>query len=379
MKKLGSAASAAPKRRMAKGTTPPLAGGMRARPVSILVAALSLAVLCSCADHGETRRVIVVGGDCLLDRRDGSDSRAPAVDGRWEAIAAACAGSDAFLCNLETTIGRAGRARPARFSFRAPESALAPFRNLPRPMVALANNHAMDFGPEGLLATLSALDAVGISHAGAGRTESLARGGIALGLSGLDCAFLSFGFDGDPSSYSDAPGACIAPLELETMVSAVASRARESAVTVVMLHWGNEYDPRFTARQREIAHRLVDAGADAILGVGPHVLQGIELYRGSLVCYSLGNLVFDDLGDRETSATVLVRMRVSVKNGQRALRFDLAPFRTARILEGPRVPAPDDAVSIMRAVADRSPDPRILSLRPVVDASSGLAWYRVLE
>ncbi len=245
-------------------------------------------------------------------------------------------------------------------------------------MVALANNHVMDYGPVGLLSTLAALDARGIEHAGAGETEGLANEGRIVDLSGISFGFLSFGFDNDFSSYSDERGACIAPLDPDRMTCEVSSLARKTDFTVVMLHWGNEYDSRITVRQREIARRLADSGADAILGVGPHVLQGIERYRDCLICYSLGNLVFDDLGNRETTATVLVGMNVSREKGGIVKRFEIAPLRTSRLFEGPVAPTKDDSIAIVRSVAERSPDNSVVLLRPRVDASA-LSWFRVRE
>lgn len=378
MKEQASTSAAARKRSMAHDTTLRANAGICASFAVIIGVAMSLVFFSACGDRDAQRRSIVAGGDCLLDRHDGSDPRRPSIDRRWDAIAAACAGSDAFLCNLETTVGHAGTARPARFVFRAPETDLDVLLRFSRPMVALANNHVMDYGPEGLLSTLAALDARGIGHAGAGGTEGLANEGRIVDLSGISFGFLSFGFDNELSSYSDERGACIAPLDPDRMAREVSSLARTTDFTVVMLHWGNEYDSRITVRQREIARRLADSGADAILGVGPHVLQGIERYRDCLICYSLGNLVFDDLGNRETTATILVVMNVSREKGKIVKRFEIAPLRTSKLFEGPAAPTKEDSLAIVRSVAERSPDNSVVSLRPRVDASS-ISWFRVRE
>jgi poly-gamma-glutamate synthesis protein (capsule biosynthesis protein) len=79
----------------------------------------------------------------------------------------------------------------------------------------------------------------------------------------------------------------------------VASARRQADVVIVALHSGTEYSPNPNAVQRELAHAAVDAGAALVLGSHPHVLQGIEFYRGAPIIYSLGNFVFDlDDADR---------------------------------------------------------------------------------
>src|SRR5207248_8117244 len=68
-------------------------------------------------------------------------------------------------------------------------------------------------------------------------------------------------------------------------------------VVIPYLHWGREQEPQPCARQRDLARRMIDAGADVVVGGHPHVTQGVEYYRGKLVVYSLGNFVFDGWED----------------------------------------------------------------------------------
>jgi poly-gamma-glutamate capsule biosynthesis protein CapA/YwtB (metallophosphatase superfamily) len=82
------------------------------------------------------------------------------------------------------------------------------------------------------------------------------------------------------------------------------------------LHWGWENEPGPSARQRELAHALIDAGADAVIGSHPHVTQGAEMYRGKPIVYSLGNFVFDLL-DRPENADGWVLELVVDRNGVR--------------------------------------------------------------
>lgn len=68
---------------------------------------------------------------------------------------------------------------------------------------------------------------------------------------------------------------------------------------VVVMHWGKEYSTSTTKEQRSLAHKMIDAGADLILGSHPHVVEGIEEYKGKLVFYSLGNFIFDQYFSKE--------------------------------------------------------------------------------
>lgn len=342
-----------------------------------LVLAPILAAL-SCSGRPGASLTLVAGGDCLLDRYDGRTGAKGRDDRRWDALQKAARGSDAFLFNLETTVGEGGHPRDKRFVFRAPADALAPLSRLPRPVAALANNHSMDCGPAGLLATIAALDEAGIEHAGAGATNERARAEARLACPGGDLAVLSAGFDNEASSYSDARGAAIAPVDIDALAERIRACKRDSAAVAVMLHWGAEYDTRYRRSERLAARALVDAGADLVVGSGPHVLRGLEKYHGSLICYSLGNLVFDDLGSEETSASAIVRMTVAPVPGGRRMHFDLAPLRTREAAEGPSCPKPEDARRIVRDLALRSPEPGL------VEASrgrleNGLYWFPLAD
>ncbi len=137
-------------------------------------------------------------------------------------------------------------------------------------VVSLANNHAFDGGVQGLRATLSYLDdhgLVGLRHDEA----------MSLPLGGVLVAF-------DDSATSVEPAA---------VTERVRALALNGDPVVVSLHWGGEFQAGPSARQRLLATRLADAGADLIVGHGPHVLQRIEWVSDTLVAYSLGNFLFD--------------------------------------------------------------------------------------
>jgi poly-gamma-glutamate capsule biosynthesis protein CapA/YwtB (metallophosphatase superfamily) len=331
----------------------------------------------SCPTRPSAALVLVAGGDCLLDRNSGESGVDPHGDKRWKTLWEAARGSNAFLFNLETTIGQGGSPKEKRFVFRAAAGALKPLVHFTNPIAALGNNHSMDYGPRGLGTTISALDTAGIAHAGAGATVEEAWAEARINCPGGTLSVLSCGFDDDDSSFTDSLGAALAPIHAGKLIERIKECAKSSLATVVMLHWGIEYDADYRRSEELLARALVDAGADLVIGTGPHVLQGLEAYHGALICYSLGNLVFDDLGSDETSTSMIVRM-ILVPSRENSMRkkFDVAPLRTTRVFEGPSRPALNDARGIIERLALRSPDTGIVAARRCYK-ENGLYWFTV--
>lgn len=140
-------------------------------------------------------------------------------------------------------------------------------------VVSLANNHALDQGGEGLEDTARALAAVGIEAASAEGERVMERGGQRVTV-------LARHFPPD------------APLDDVGELEGAIARARRGGPVLVSLHWGHTGSALPDPAQRRLAARLVDAGASAVLGHGPHAVQGVELRGGALVAYSLGNIAF---------------------------------------------------------------------------------------
>lgn len=315
----------------------------------------------------------------MFDRGGGTGSRDPRNDPRFDGLELASRNCGAFLFNLETCIGSGSSLKPKvkAFVFRSPAPALSALSRLPQPIAALANNHSMDYGSAGLATTIAALDSSGVLHAGAGRNSAEARAPALARTPGGGMAILSRGFDGDPESFDGAAGPVIAPIDLGELTEDIAACRAAAAAVVVILHWGVEYATAYTAAEAEFARKCVEAGADMVIGTGPHVLRGVELYRGSLICYSLGNLVFDDLGDDETSTALLARMRIEKDAGGKVRRsYAIAPLRTRRVEEGPRAPTRGQARRIVEALALRSPDPSLLE-HARFERLDGLYWFEL--
>jgi poly-gamma-glutamate synthesis protein (capsule biosynthesis protein) len=112
----------------------------------------------------------------------------------------------------------------------------------------------------------------------------------------------------------------VASAFVERVAREVGSLKQEANFVIVAFHWGREYTHDPTDRQVELAHAAVDAGADLVIGSHPHWVQGIELYKGKLITYSLGNFVFDQMWSQETREGVIAKY-VFDEDGLAAVTF----------------------------------------------------------
>jgi poly-gamma-glutamate capsule biosynthesis protein CapA/YwtB (metallophosphatase superfamily) len=189
-------------------------------------------------------------------------------------------------------------------------------------VVSLANNHMVDYGPEGLFDTVSTLDTHGIVHFGAGRTLTEARAPATVEKKGVTIAFLGYFFLGDRNiepaqviATEGQPGVAghFSDLKaLEAMVESDIREAKKKADHVIpFFHWGRETHGQPEPYQVELAHFAIDSGASAVLGSHPHVLQGLEVYKGAPIAYSLGNFVFGGNWDPKDKRTALIELRLT--------------------------------------------------------------------
>ncbi len=172
--------------------------------------------------------------------------------------------------------------------------------------VGLANNHIMDYREGGLHDTLHTLDRSGIAYAGAGRNLSEARRPAILQRKGLRFALLSYSCILPFGSVATRSRAGIAPARgfgaEETMRADLDAARRQADFVLVSIHWGKQLERTPDRTQQRLGRLLCDWGADAVIGHHPHVLQGIEVYRGKVIAYSLGDFV--NLSSRTETAVL---------------------------------------------------------------------------
>lgn len=221
--------------------------------------------------------------------------------------------SDIRIANLECVVATHGRAEPGKpFTFRAHPRTL---KTIQRHFdaVALANNHSGDFGPEAFIQTLDLLKQRGIGYFGGGRTLAQAHEPLIIERKGLRIALLGYNEFFPRSFEADVDRAGVAWSEDQQVVLDIhnARAVHHADLVIPMMHWGWEHDMLASERQRQLAHLMIDAGADAVVGGHPHVIQNTEHYRGKPIIYSLGNFVFDGFDSLPTTTGWLLQMDVS--------------------------------------------------------------------
>lgn len=208
-------------------------------------------------------------------------------------------GADLVFCNLEAPLTHHSvpyRPNGHKINLRG----LPEFGDLLSKMrvnvVSLANNHMMDFGLKGLEDTVRILDSLGINYVGAGKNDSLARKPAIIEVRGLRIGFLAYTLIDIPGrhevQYATEISLGVAHLRLSDVTHDLVALTGRADTKIVSLHWGNAPLPFPTPQQKEIAHQLLDSGADVVIGHHAHQLQGIERVDGKLVAYDLGNFLF---------------------------------------------------------------------------------------
>jgi len=190
-------------------------------------------------------------------------------------------------------------------------------------LVSLANNHTMDYGAEGLIQTISALDSAGILHAGAGNNLEQARQPAILEILGTKIALLAYSniLHGAGCAGEDKPGAVL--FKKEWVLEDIERTRPNCDLLVVSLHWLGEDQSKPDVREKSWAHSFIDAGADLIIGHHSHVLATVELYSPGIIAYSLGNSVFDTIYEHRRKSSALV---VEFQKGEGITSFELVPI-----------------------------------------------------
>ena len=203
--------------------------------------------------------------------------------------------SDIFMVNQEFPFSGRGTAAPDKqFTFRLPPEKVSMFGEMGIDIVTLANNHALDFGTDALVDTLDTLDGAGIPHVGAGRNLDEAKEPVLLEVKGKTIGFLGASRvipEGSWNATSTRPG-MLTTYDPAALVAEIKKLRERCDYLVVYVHWGIERDERPQDYQRALGQQYIDAGADLVIGSHPHVLQGLEYYKGKPIVYSLGNFVF---------------------------------------------------------------------------------------
>lgn len=246
---------------------------------------------------------VMLGGDVMLGRNVREYMQRYGANYPLSRVATLMREADLTIVNLECALTEAEKewsGVPKAFYFRATPQAVHGLLDAGVDMLSLANNHILDFGPEGLIETLHHLDEHGIRHAGAGVDIDDARNPAIISCNGMKFGMSSFcDHQADFAAETDRPG--IAYLDFDDEPHVILSLRQALDVLqrakvdwpILALHWGPNMVCRPSAQIRRIARAAVDMGWKILFGHSAHVFQGIEIYNGCPIIYAAGDLVDD--------------------------------------------------------------------------------------
>jgi len=259
-------------------------------------------------------------------------------------------GCDFLTGNLESMISDKGYPMEKIYNFRASPKQIELLLGCGFDCLNLANNHAFDYHSPAFLDCIERLDAAQISHVGGGENLVAAEQPYFEDVRGTMIGILGYNDTKTNFYRSDIP--CTAPLwGCETIMKRALNNIEKYSgycdIMLVHVHWGTE-DTLYPAdRQIDIARKMVDAGADIIIGHHPHRLQGIEFYNNAVIVYSLGNFLFDQ-NDHVNNIGGILEIKVSEDN---ICSVSLIPTETLTIPRAVK-PAADDLFSYAFALME---------------------------
>ena len=205
-------------------------------------------------------------------------------------------GADDFtVANLETTLTTATTRTRASLAFSGRPEFVAILKEGSVEAVNFANNHSYDFGRSGLEQTEHVLDEAGVGVFGNGRVHTAVVKGLAI---------VNLGYVGGRAGVR------------AQVVADVEKHKRAENFVIVSFHWGAEGVSTPNLDQQRLGRAVIDAGADLVLGHHPHVLQGIEEYRGKRIVYSLGNFVFGGHSNPRDKDSMIYQEVLSLERGK---------------------------------------------------------------
>ncbi|MCU7826181.1 CapA family protein [Kitasatospora sp. DSM 101779] len=211
-------------------------------------------------------------------------------------ISRTLAAADLAVLNLETAITGRGAPEPKTYTFRTSPKALQTLRDAGVDVVSLANNHAVDFGADGLADTLAAKASSPIPVVGFGRNAQEAYAPYVTTVKGVKVAVLAASQVQDLTNQKWRAGSAKAgiasALDPAALVRAVGEAKRQAPVVLVYLHWGEEGHTCPTGAQTDLARKLSAAGATAVVGTHAHTMLGSGMLGDTYVAYGFGNFLW---------------------------------------------------------------------------------------
>ncbi|MCC8017464.1 MAG: CapA family protein [Lachnospiraceae bacterium] len=205
---------------------------------------------------------------------------------------------DFTLINLECVLTTATERVEKTFNLKGAPEYVGILTGSPVEAASMGNNHTYDYGEEGFQETKQVLEEAGITYAYSDQSGTyVTDDGVTVGM--VSANLLS---QSEEKLYA-----------LKEQIAAL--REEGADVIIACCHWGIEKDYYPNDYQQTTAHELIDAGADLVIGNHPHVLQGVEVYEGKVICYSLGNFCFGGNKNPSDKNTMIFQQTFTIADG----------------------------------------------------------------
>lgn len=296
---------------------------------SSIALAVSLLMFYACSspplDGEEEQLSVLFTGDVLLDRGVRPIAERRGVAYLFDSVQTEFLKSDAVVVNLECPLTDTVSPVNKRYIFRANADWAKDLSQVGITHAALANNHTNDQGRRGLQATYQHLTDAGIVPIGYGNSYEEQSEPVVITKGNVEVAvFNAVMMALENWHYIDGkPGICQPSTEQFVQTIADYREQHPGTSIVAVLHWGVEFNALPSMNQRLLARQLADAGVDAIIGHHPHVTQPVDTIGHTLVCYSLGNFVFDQ---HPPQTRQCIMLRLNIKAG-RHITHDVVPAK----------------------------------------------------
>lgn len=225
--------------------------------------------------------------------------------------------ADIMMANQEFAFSERGKPmEDKQFTFRIAPRYVSMFTDMGIDIVSLANNHALDYGREALADCFPALDNANIRYVGAGENYERAKKLEIIEVNGMKIGVLAASRVipvTDWNAGTERSG-MFTTYDPTALLQEIEEGKKKCDALIVYVHWGEESATFPEDYQVTMAHQYIDAGADAVIGAHPHVMQGLEYYKDKVIAYSLGNFIFTT----RTGNTAMLRINFSADGTQKA-------------------------------------------------------------
>lgn len=255
-------------------------------------------------DPAENEVVVAVGGDILIKSNIARIVLENNRDYLFSGLRPILKKANVIFANLETPITTSNKKNNDKdpslpFLKIIPEIAEA-FSEAPIHVLGLANNHILDYGIEGLKETIMNLEKLRISYVGAGMGLEESRKLVIKEAGNKKVGFLAY----SNNNYADRDRPGCAPIREDIILKDLKRYRDNCDFLIVSLHLGIVYSNYPLMEHMNLARKIIDNGADIVIGHHPHVFQGMEIYNGGIIMYSLGSLIYDLTNDEDKNAIV---------------------------------------------------------------------------